>query len=347
MVAEPTLRPGTPADTGRILELVRRSLGEGRIPREPGYWRWKHEENPFGASPVLLAEAAGELVGLRVFMRWQWLTDDRCVPAVRAVDTATHPDWQGRGIFRKLTLALVERMREEGVHFVFNTPNTQSRPGYLKMGWSSLGRTSLYLRPLRPLRLLKAALRGRRAGNGAGEPGEPGADPPGALPAAALRDAPGLPDFLESLRAEGDGRLATPRTAHYLHWRYAQVPGFRYHAVWELAGRDGAVVLFRRKAQAALTELRLCEVLVGPGRRSGKMARALLGRVVRTADAHYVSAMAAPGTPEQRALLRSAFLPAPRLGPVFTVRSLDPAPGATPLLRRSAWRLSIGDLELF
>jgi GNAT superfamily N-acetyltransferase len=347
MAAELTLRAGGPGDTDRILALVRRSLGEGRIPREPGYWRWKHEANPFGASPVLLAESGDELVGLRVFMRWQWLAGGQCVPAVRAVDTATHPEWQGRGIFRKLTLALVEQMREEGVHFVFNTPNTRSRPGYLKMGWSSLGRTSLWIRPLRPLRLLTAAVRAGRGEDTTQEPGDPGVEIPGTSPAAALLDEPALAHFLAGLHSAREGRLATPRTEAYLRWRYAQVPGFRYRAAWRIEGSDGAAVLFRSRRQGALTELRLSEVLVGPGGQSRKLARALLGRVVRMADADYVSAMAAPGTPEQRALLGSAFLPAPRLGPVFTVRPLHPAPGDPVLSRRSAWRFSIGDLELF
>jgi GNAT superfamily N-acetyltransferase len=344
---ELTLRPGTPADTERILGLVRRSLGEGKIPREREYWRWKHEANPFGVSPVLLAESGGELVGLRVFMRWQWQAGGRRLPAVRAVDTATHPEWQGRGIFRTLTLALVERMHAEGVRLVFNTPNRRSLPGYLKMGWSSLGRTSLWIRPLRPLKLLTAAVRAGRAGNGAQRPDDLGGDFTGADPAAALTDEPGLAGFLEGLGSLHDERLTTPRTVPYLCWRYAQVPGFRYGAAWEIEGGDGAVVVFRRKRQGVLTELRLCEVLVGPGSRSRRIARSLLAGVVRAADADYVSAMAAPGTPEQRTLLRSGFLPAPRLGPVFTIRSLDPGPAAAPPLRRSGWRLAIGDLELF
>ena len=60
--------------------------------------------------------------------------------AVRAVDTATHPDHQGRGLFTALTMHALEACRAEGVAFVFNTPNAQSRPGYLKMGWREVGR---------------------------------------------------------------------------------------------------------------------------------------------------------------------------------------------------------------
>jgi hypothetical protein len=46
-------------------------------------------------------------------------------------------------------------------------------------------------------------------------------------------------------------------------------------------------------------------------------------------------------------LVRNGFLPAPRLGPVLTVRPLAPAQAGPDPLRPAAWQLSIGDLELF
>ena len=99
----------------------------------------------------------------------------RASSAVRAVDTATHPDYQGRGIFRLLTLAGVEAMTAEGVQFVFNTPNDQSRPGYLKMGWLRVGRpsTSVRVRSLAgTLRMLSSRVPADRwpLSDGAGSP---------------------------------------------------------------------------------------------------------------------------------------------------------------------------------
>jgi GNAT superfamily N-acetyltransferase len=342
--ADLRVRPAGRDDVPRILELVRLSLGEGLIPRDRAYWEWKHNRNPFGESPILLAEAGGELVGLRVFMRWHWRSGGRTIPAVRAVDTATHPRWQGRGIFRKLTLELVRRMEREGVEFVFNTPNRQSRPGYLKMGWSAVGRTDLWIRPLRPLRILRA-LATRRAGM-----------PPRPVPARefplaqALCARAELAELLHEVAsgADRDARLATPRTTDYLRWRYVAIPGFRYHALFEFDGSDGAAVVFRYKEQGSLLELRICELIVGRGTRSRRMARALVERVCKEGRADYVSVMAAASTPERRVVLRSGFLPAFRLGPILTVRPLQTGGNlVVDPRRRASWRLSIGDLELF
>ena len=150
------IRRATASDEAALLELLRVSMGEDAVPWTSAYWRWKHEANPFGASPVLVAEADGRFVALRAFMRWTWQSGDRAVPAVRAVDTATHPDYRGRGLFKRLTLRLRDEMEAEGIGFVFNTPNAQSRPGYLKMGWSLVGKPTLWVRPVQPVRLARA-----------------------------------------------------------------------------------------------------------------------------------------------------------------------------------------------
>jgi GNAT superfamily N-acetyltransferase len=340
MARDLLIRPAKQEDTGQILDLVRLSLGEGKIPRHIDYWMWKHHKNPFGVSPCLLAESNGRLVGLRVFMRWTWLARGATVPAVRAVDTATHPDWRGRGIFTRLTLALLERMETEGIAFVFNTPNSQSRPGYLKMGWVSVGRLSLWVCPLRPLKLIGSLLSQRDALRDAARGAQAGSS------AQDLVEEPGFPRFLQTLPDRTD-RFSTPRSSEYFQWRYVEIPGLEYRAVWCLEGDDGAVVVFRSKDVSGLRELRLCEVLVGDTGRSRRMARDLLRALVRKAEAHYATGMAVTGTPELRVLLRSGFLPAPRMGSVMTVRPLNDVTNGLDPLRRSDWQLAIGDLELF
>ncbi|HUE97133.1 MAG TPA: GNAT family N-acetyltransferase [Longimicrobiaceae bacterium] len=344
MVDELHIREGREGDTGQILDLLKASLGEGSIPRHREYWSWKHLRNPFGESPYLVAESGGRVVGLRVFMRWTWERQGETVHAVRAVDTATHPDWRGKGIFTRLTLALVEQLSAEGVSFVFNTPNEQSRPGYLKMGWAAVGRLSLWARP-RPLRAL-----GSFAGRGSGEEVDTGVGDGQAgsegRPVAGLLTEPGLGRLLADSRPR-DGRLGTPVSAEYLSWRYADIPGFEYRAAWALDPGEEAAVIFRFRPRGRLLELRFTEILAGPSRGAARRAGALLRTALRKTSADYAVAMAAPRTQARRALLLAGFLPVPRLGPILTVRPLSAEAGGTVPCDRSSWRLSIGDLELF
>jgi GNAT superfamily N-acetyltransferase len=133
-------------DEAAILALLHASLGW--VPDEmfASFFDWKHRQSPFGESPGWVAVDGDRVVGFRTYMRWEFLHNGRIRRAVRAVDTATHPEYQGQGIFWKLTRASLEDLLEDGVDFVFNTPNDKSRPGYLKMGWREVGRVPVAVR---------------------------------------------------------------------------------------------------------------------------------------------------------------------------------------------------------
>jgi GNAT superfamily N-acetyltransferase len=202
-----TIRAATAADRPHIFDLMRASIGWDDDPRLAALFAWKHDTNPFGPSPAWVAVAGDRIVGFRTFMRWEFVLDGQIVRAVRAVDTATHPDYQGRGIFRELTLTGLDALQAEGVDMVFNTPNDQSRPGYLKMGWHVVGRLPLVMRPSRLSRV--ARLRGARV------PAERWSIP------TSMGEPPRFPAQAIGVDA---GALATNRRDAYLEWRYSLEP---------------------------------------------------------------------------------------------------------------------------
>ena len=145
------IREASKDDTSGILNVLKASLGETSSRKTERVWNYKHVNNPFGKSLVLLAEENNQVIGVRAFMRWKWQYGENIYSALRAVDTATHPDHQGKGVFKKLTLKALEIAGEMGDHFVFNTPNTQSKPGYLKMGWKEVAKLNVRLVPVNPI----------------------------------------------------------------------------------------------------------------------------------------------------------------------------------------------------
>jgi GNAT superfamily N-acetyltransferase len=331
---EPLVRSATPRDTAGILALIAASYGREDTPSQLDYWRWKHEQNPFGASPCLVAESAGRLVGVRVFLRWNWQSGDQCVRTARAVDTATRPEWRGRGIFSRLTMRLVEQMQAEGVSFIYNTPNGKSLPGYLKMGWEPATRIPIWIRPVRLSSWLRRTF-------------SSGADAPGVSAFAPAADAIGdarLPAFLADVTPD-DARYHTGRTLRYLRWRYADIPSVRYWGRFETAGDAGALVIARDRVRKGLRELTISELLVTPSLRGVQVGRSVVRDLIRDTTADYVAACAAAGTPERSVLARAGFLPVPGIGPQFTTRRLSLA-GPMPS-QWTSWRCSIGDLELF
>ncbi|HEU5149613.1 MAG TPA: GNAT family N-acetyltransferase [Iamia sp.] len=325
------------ADEEAVLALLQLSLGGGPIgQRTADFFRWKHRDNPFGRSPAFVAEDAGRLVGFRTFMRWRWRAGARRWEAVRAVDTATHPDHQGKGIFTRLTDGAVDGIRGE-IDLIFNTPNDKSRPGYLKMGWTQVGAVPVALRPRRPLRFARG-VRSARAG---------ASDAPIACRLAPAADAFGSPEAVAGLLervADGDGRLATDRSVAYLRWRYAEAPGLDYrHVAVHRGGELVGLVFARPRRRGPLAELTVSEVLVARGDRA--TTRALLREAGRGSGCDHLATVTGLDPDLGGAFTRAGFVRLPSQGIVLTTRPLaDVAPDPTAL---GSWAFSLGDLEVF
>ena len=220
--------------------------------------------------------------------------------AVRAVDTATHPDHQGKGIFTKLTLGAIPDLRDDGVDAIFNTPNDKSRPGYLKMGWSQVGRVPVGVRVASP-RSLRRALGARTAAEMWSRPSDVGDPAPD-----VLADDAGLQRLLDACASVGADRDRPDRRAPAvaLPVRAAALPGGAHRPRARRRRGDPAAARTGRRARGrGVRGARARAVAGAAGDRDGSSAR-------RGAD--YLLRCGGPS------ILRDGFVPAPQLGPILT-----------------------------
>jgi hypothetical protein len=225
-------------------------------------------------------------------------------------------------VFRALTTAAVAEQIDEGVDFVFNTPNDQSRPGYLRMGWSEVGRLPLQARATRVSGLWH--MRTARA------PAErwPVETAAGAAAPTLLAD-PGVARLLEAL--PGPRGLRTARSSEYLRWRYG-LAALGYRAIAHADDPARGLVVFRLRRRGGAVEAGVSELLVPDG---APHAKSLVRAVERAAAADYVIRLGR-GRP-------SGFFPVPGLGPRLTYRPLADR-SAPPEVRD--FDLALGDVEL-
>jgi GNAT superfamily N-acetyltransferase len=316
-----------PSDRKAVLELLTASLGWSSDEHFDAFFAWKHEHSPFGRSPGWVAVEDGVVVGFRTFLRWEHRAPTgEVLRTVRAVDTATHPSHQGRGIFRRLTLKALDDLRAQGVAFVFNTPNDKSRPGYLKMGWIPVGRLGVGVR-LTSISSLARIAHSRVPADLSSVPATVG------RPAPEVLVDPGVADLLGALASQPG--LRTHRTHAYLRWRYGFAP-LAYRAVTLGHDTRSGVAIFRLRRRGPALECVLCEVLV-PGDTPGAH-RALVRLVARECGADYVIRIGA------NVVDRSGFVRLPRQGPVLTWYPLASDP---PGRRIGDWSMTLGDVELF
>jgi GNAT superfamily N-acetyltransferase len=334
-----SLRSYRDADEASVLDLLSATLGGGPTgERSSAFFRWKHVDNPFGRSYMIVAEADGGIVALRSFMRWRFIAGNVALRGVRAVDTATHPHYQGRGIFSKLTREALDTLAGEA-DFVFNTPNEISLPGYLKMGWLKVGKIPISVRIRRPARVLARFRSGksRILGSRARPPIE------AETAADALLD-PGLPSLLAEAPDRRDNRIATYRDLEYLHWRYGAAHKLGYRAIREeKEGELAGIAIFRVRPRGRLWESTVSEVVVRPGDRT--TAHRLLRGVAHASPVDHLTCHFPSGSASAFGARRAGFVSTPG-GMTFVVNPLNGGLQPEPTELRS-WALTLGDLEVF
>lgn len=299
----------------QVLELMRLTLGETEVvQRTKDLFSWKHLENPFGESIMLLALSGGEVVGFRALMRWELTTPmGQTIRCARPVDTATHPRFQRRGIFRELTLLALEIARGDGIDLIFNTPNAKSGAGYRSMGWTEVGKIRVQARPTR--RLLLGPAQGRSPANGQ----------------VSWVDHIGSIDLPDR---EPIG-LRTPREAGYRRWRFEQHPFASYLTV----GDREATAVLRLNVRNGRTELVISDLYGHDLVTALKMVRALSHR------ANYLIASFPDGSPERAAVLSSGLYRVPWIS-ALDLHAYPLAELPVDPTELGNWDIGLGDLEL-
>ena len=315
------IRESEERDIPQIVEVLKASLGEKDLPLSNNIWNYKHVHNPFGKSLVFVAEENGKIIGVRAFMRWQWIRKEKVYSTFRAVDTATHPEYQGRGIFKTLTLTAVEKAQENEDHFIFNTPNKNSKPGYIKMGWQIVDNVKVSIRPFFPglFQLFKVQT---------------------PIYKVSKRCSPSEIEKICQMwnsRTSTENLFYTPRSAQYLEWRFEMNPLQNYEV---LATSDFYLAAYI-KSRGKIKELRIAECISSGAPEVWKEINYYINEIANKFGAQFISTT----------FFHDKFGPGRitgKFGPVLTVKDLNLEEGELQdITVFSNWKPSIGDLELF
>ena len=314
------IREAEDSDIPGILKVLKASLGEGSSKKTEEVWRFKHIDNPFGRSLVLIAEENNEIIGVRAFMRWKWQLGNKVYSAFRAVDTATHPSHQGKGIFKKLTISALELSRERGDHFVFNTPNDQSKPGYLKMGWKEVDRLKIELTPAILFSFSKKF-------NNTSE-----------LKRTQQNSTVNIQLIKEYNKKQESKGIFTPKDVQFLKWRYENNPLQEY----DVFRNKNIYMAAYLKNRGRIKELRVVEKIC-QDKSAEKEANKWIRKLAAKKGAHIITC-----SPKINKLSPFTINFKLNLGPVLTLKKINLIENEhTQLMNLNNWQYSLGDLELF
>lgn len=101
------------------------------------YLTWQYVENPAGKAVGFNAWAGEELAAHYVAIPLRAMIEGAEVRGLLSLNTATHPDHQGKKLFTQLAEATYARAAELGYAFVVGVANANSTPGFTKkLGFS-------------------------------------------------------------------------------------------------------------------------------------------------------------------------------------------------------------------
>lgn len=325
-------REANKEDSQSIVNLLKIGLGDNNATRSVEYWNWKHNNSFFGKSYVLLAYDNNVLIGVRAFMRWNWILEGKQKSCVRAVDTVTHPDYQKQGLFKKLTLTLLDECFDKNIDFVFNTPNANSLPGYKKMGWKELGKMDLYVRSTNLYCLIKNRLV------------QSNLQQDKILKTHEYMNISQveLEYLVNQWSKESLHIFKKDITIDYLKWRYADCPAYKYGFSSIKNGKG--LIIFRVLKKGRIRELRICDAFVLDNEEY-KDFSSCIGKLLRIYNCDVATLTIGAMEGLKVIAKKSLFFNIGNKGLVFTLKSLNV--NIDEYLDYRKWGWSSGDIEIF
>ncbi|OEF10073.1 GNAT family N-acetyltransferase [Aliivibrio logei] len=191
------------------------------------FLRWKHRDNPFGESISYIAtDESSKLVGLRTFLKWRFINNENGYSAYQPVDTATSPRARGRGVFSLLTKSVLLETKDK---IIFNRPNKNSFPGYIKMGWKYNGNIRFGIIP-------RFFLRSNYKVSGI------------ELTECFFKKNKFIKFYSD--------KLQTDKTSDFLIWRFINIPNMKYKLFHV---DDNLSFIYKVRSRSRLNELLICD----------------------------------------------------------------------------------------
>ncbi len=271
------VRPFRRDDTPGVRRVLEASYGQKATPAE--IYEWWSLGCPCAHPGFMVAESNGLIVGVQPMEIFQYRDAQASFKGGMLTGVAVHPDFRRRGIFSALVRACEEEAWRQGAAFVGTMPNDRSRPGFLKLGYTDLGRRTLLVRLVKP--------RGGQArsvpvaGNALGTVAEwiqSRFKPLAAEPGMIVRSVNGVIPEMSELAAKHASLfpgLRIQRTSEWWRWRFFEAPVRAYRILecrdhnGELAGLAVYTIKFKGRYKVSY----LVDVLVSSEGAAGALVK--------------------------------------------------------------------------
>jgi GNAT superfamily N-acetyltransferase len=215
---------------GGLVTLAKSYYDSGEIISDD-YLSWQYNRNPSGFPFYALANYGEQIVGQYIVIPIRYRYQESMYSGTLSLNTLTHPDFQGKGLFTKLANSTYELCSSKTVDFTIGFPNPLSHGGFIKkLDFQEIGRCNLLVKPIRPFNLFKDFLKRKKFKHGGDIPfnwktiNKDGVQ----LTNFGLTQHEEYTIFWESL---SKSKIMIDKDFEFLKWRYFDIPGRKYHVI--------------------------------------------------------------------------------------------------------------------
>ena len=113
------------------------------------YDKWRFFDSTYKLSPIAVAQDGNRLAGAYSLWPVNLKIMGKRVLGAQSMDTMSHPNYRGQGIFTLLAKECYLIAKERGVKVLYGFPNQNSYPGFVKkLGWTHTGDITHWVRPI-------------------------------------------------------------------------------------------------------------------------------------------------------------------------------------------------------
>ena len=124
------------------------------------YIKWQYYDNPAGKAIIKIAKnIRDEIIGIYAVIPYLYIKNQKEILGSLSVNTLTHKDYRGLGIFQTLAKEVFVECKKRGVGFTIGFPNPTSHPIFInKLNFLSWGVAKLFIFPVKISTLLPGFL---------------------------------------------------------------------------------------------------------------------------------------------------------------------------------------------
>jgi hypothetical protein len=241
------------------------------------------------------------MAAVRAFWRHAMVYNGEVIGMFQPCDTCTHPDFQRLGLFTRLTRLAIDEAKHQHARALFNFPNSNSRPGYLKLGWRSFDGLLALVKLVTPMKVGLSFFK-ERCSLGDFEPFSRQTDILGSEK-ETMKGFQDLDSWPQDDAFNVRDRFSSLRTPKWTRWRFYHHPTREYVAVQY----EGVAAIICLGTRSGLTESMIVDIY-GYTHIDKRILKRLLHEIIEQFPVDIVSVRITRGHPATPLLRSSGFI---------------------------------------